>query len=147
MHRQIGAAESASIVSLPARSSMSTLNARLDPAFLEQQRNLLTALRRQLLAVRQGSVDEQAQADSAEAGQAREQEDDAQKLTRLELQSSLAAAGDDRLSNIERALQKIADGSYGLSERSGAPIPLERLKASPEALYTLDEQRLRDAAP
>ena len=126
---------------------MSTADARLEPGFLERQKHLLTALRQQLLAVRQGQVDEQRQSASAEAGQAREQEDDAQKLTRLELQSNLAAADDQRLSNIERALQKIADGTYGLSESSGAPIPMERLKASPESLYTLDEQRARDAAP
>jgi RNA polymerase-binding transcription factor DksA len=77
---------------------------------------------------------------------AREFEDDAQKLTTLELEGNLAAADDDRLSNIERALQKIADGTYGLSEGSGAPISVERLEASPEALYTLDEQKSRDVA-
>jgi DnaK suppressor protein len=125
---------------------MSESNARLEPGFLERQKQLLTALRQQLLAVRQSQVDEQLQAASAEAGQAREQEDDAQKLTRMELQSNLAAADDERLSNIERALQKIADGTYGLSESSGAAIPMERLHASPESLYTLDEQRSRDAA-
>ena len=78
--------------------------------------------------------------------QAREYEDDAQKLTTLELEGNLEAADDDRLSNIERALQKIADGTYGLSDASGAPIPIERLEAAPEALYTLAEQKSRDAA-
>jgi DnaK suppressor protein len=43
-------------------------------------------------------------------------------------------------------LQKIEDGTYGLSDASGAPIPVERLEAAPEALYTLAEQKSRDAA-
>jgi DnaK suppressor protein len=51
------------------------------------------------------------------------------------------------LSDIERALQKIEDGTYGLSDASGAPIPIARLEAIPEALYTLEEQKIRDAAP
>jgi DnaK suppressor protein len=49
------------------------------------------------------------------------------------------------LSNIRRALQKIDEGTYGLSDESGSPIPVERLEANPESLYTLDEQRSRDA--
>ena len=31
-------------------------------------------------------------------------------------------------------------GTYGLSERSGKPIPKERLIAVPEATLTLDEE-------
>jgi len=70
----------------------------------------------------------------------------AEAAATLELEGNLAAADDNRLSNIERALQKIADGTYGLSDGSGAPISLERLEASPEALYTLEEQKSRDVA-
>jgi DnaK suppressor protein len=54
------------------------------------------------------------------------------------------AHDDERLSNIERALQKIDEGTYGLSDASGKPIPAERLKAFPEALYTEAEQRQRE---
>ena len=72
-------------------------------------------------------------------------EDDAQKLTALELQGTLAQANDNRLGDIERALQKIADGTYGLSDASGTPIPIERLEAFPEARFTLEKQASRDA--
>ena len=117
----------------------------MDPAFLSRQKLRLAELRRQILQVRRGQESEQASAGAETADQAREYEDDAQKLTLLELEGNLAAADDNRLSNIERALQKIDDGTYGLSEASGAPIPIERLEASPEALYTLAEQKARDA--
>lgn len=33
-----------------------------------------------------------------------------------------------------------------MSEASGKPIPIERLEAVPEAPYTLEEQKTRDAA-
>jgi DnaK suppressor protein len=118
----------------------------LDPAFLGRQKRRLTELRQQILRVRRGEERAEASANADTRDQAREYEDDAQKLAALELEGNLEAADDDRLSNIERALQKIADGTYGLSDASGTPIPMERLEASPEALYTLAEQKSRDTA-
>ena len=119
---------------------------RLDKAFLARQKHRLTDLRQQILRVRRGEESAEASANADTRDQAREYEDDAQKLAALELEGNLEAADDDRLSNIERALQKIEDGTYGLSDASGAPIPMERLEAAPEALYTLAEQQSRDAA-
>jgi DnaK suppressor protein len=116
---------------------------RSDKTFLERQKRLLQGLRKQILADRKGH-DSESESANAENAQAREYEDDAQKLTALELQGSLAEADDARLSSIERALQKIDDGSYGLSDASGAPIPIERLEAYPDALYTLEEQASRE---
>jgi DnaK suppressor protein len=124
---------------------MTTPTSRLDPAFLGRQKRRLTELRQQILRVRRGEESAEASANADTRDQAREYEDDAQKLAALELEGNLEAADDDRLSNIERALQKIADGTYGLSDASGAPIPMERLEAAPEALYTLAEQKSRDA--
>jgi DnaK suppressor protein len=123
---------------------MTTPTSRLDPAFLGRQKRRLTELRQQILRVRRGEESAEASANADTRDQAREYED-AQKLAALELEGNLEAADDDRLSNIERALQKIADGTYGLSDASGAPIPMERLEAAPEALYTLAEQKSRDA--
>jgi DnaK suppressor protein len=125
---------------------MTPPTSRLDPAFLARQKRRLTDLRQKMLQVRRGEESAEASANLETRDQAREFEDDAQKLTTLELEGNLEAADDDRLSNIERALQKIVDGTYGLSDASGAPIPIERLEAAPEALYTLAEQETRDAA-
>jgi DnaK suppressor protein len=125
---------------------MTSQKSRLDPAFLERQKRRLTEVRKQILQVRRGQAGEEAGVNADASGQAREFEDDAQKLTTLELEGNLEAADDNRLSNIERALQKIVDGTYGLSDASGAPISIERLEASPESLYTLDEQKSRDPA-
>lgn len=39
----------------------------------------------------------------------------------------------EELKNIEDALQRIEDGTYGISEQSGKPIPKERLEVMPTA--------------
>jgi DnaK suppressor protein len=125
---------------------MTAPSSRVDKNFLARQKRRLTELRQQILEVRRGEESAESSANADTRAQAREYEDDAQKLAALELEGNLEAADDDRLSNIERALQKIEDGTYGLSDASGAPIPIERLEAAPEALYTLAEQKSRDAA-
>jgi DnaK suppressor protein len=117
---------------------------RLDPAFLEQQKHRLTKLRQEILSIRQGQQGEQNSVNAELSGQARDYEDDAQRLAALELEDNLVVHDDDRLSNIDRALRKLDEGTYGLSAASGEPIPLERLKAYPEALYTEEEQRERE---
>ena len=40
---------------------------------------------------------------------------------------------------LDRALQRVEDGSYGRSIRSGAPIPDERLEVDPAAELTVQE--------
>jgi DnaK suppressor protein len=44
-----------------------------------------------------------------------------------------------RLAAIDRAEQRLASGSFGLSILSGEPIPDERLEADPAAELTVDE--------
>jgi DnaK suppressor protein len=51
---------------------------------------------------------------------------------------------DRRIDEIERALQKIAEGTYGFSDASGDPIPKARLEATPEAIFTVEEQSRRE---
>jgi DnaK suppressor protein len=45
-----------------------------------------------------------------------------------------------RLDRIERAEERLAAGTYGLSTRSGDPIPDGRLEAEPLAELTVDEE-------
>jgi DnaK suppressor protein len=45
-----------------------------------------------------------------------------------------------RLERVQRALRKIEEGTYGLSDDSGEPIPRGRLEAVPEAVRTVEEQ-------
>jgi DnaK suppressor protein len=49
----------------------------------------------------------------------------------------------DQLAAVERAEQRVAAGTYGLSIESGQPIPDERLETIPTAELTADEERAR----
>jgi DnaK suppressor protein len=51
----------------------------------------------------------------------------------------------EQLAAVERAEQRLAAGTYGLSVRSGRPIPDERLEALPTAELTADEERAQSA--
>jgi DnaK suppressor protein len=112
----------------------------LDAAFIEKQRHYLTQLQRSLrTAVDASTAQEREVNDSTQQGD--EAEDDAQRLTALELEGNLIVRDIERLERVERALHKIADGTYGLSDVSGEAIPRERLEAVPEATCTLAEEK------
>lgn len=51
----------------------------------------------------------------------------------------------ERLDALDRAEQRLADGSYGQSVRSGDPIPDERLEADPAAELTVEEAAADEA--
>ncbi len=115
-----------------------------DDAFLDARRRQLLALRAELSATRQAQSAEEEEVKTQARNEAHEYEEDAQKLTTLELDGVLTARSDARLADVERALRKLEEGTYGLSEASGTAIPAERLVAKPEALYTVEEQAVRD---
>jgi DnaK suppressor protein len=69
--------------------------------------------------------------------------DAAQPLTAQGMDDALAEGFRDRIAAIDRALQRLANGTYGTSVQSGAPIPDERLDADPAAELTVEEARGR----
>ena len=69
--------------------------------------------------------------------------DAAQPLTAQGMDDALAEGFRDRIAAIDRALKRLDDGTYGLSVRSGAPIPADRLDADPAAELTVEEARER----
>ena len=124
---------------------MNTAKARLDAAFLEKQRQYLLRLRAELRASARTRETDETVIEAAAANSAREFEDEAQKLDALELDGNLVARETKRLEQVDRALEKIDNGTYGLSEVSGQPIPRERLEAAPEAVCTVEEEQQRES--
>jgi DnaK suppressor protein len=116
----------------------------IDAAFVEKQRQSLLRLRATLVAAASAAEADEADVKSQRAGAAMELEDDAQELDALERDGNLVVRDVARLERVDRALQKIEEGTYGLSDQSGEPIPRARLEAVPEALYTLSEERVRE---
>jgi DnaK suppressor protein len=56
----------------------------------------------------------------------------------------LARQARGTLIEVDRALAKLDAGTYGVSELSGHPIPIERLRAVPWARLTADEEERRN---
>ena len=80
-------------------------------------------------------------ADRVAANQSGDMFDSAEPLTTEGRDESVKAELTDRLAAIDRAEQRVEDGTYGLSVRSGQPIPDERLEADPTAELTVEEAR------
>jgi DnaK suppressor protein len=71
---------------------------------------------------------------------------DSEALYQDELDAGIAQSLEARLAAVERAEQRLAAGTYGLSTLSGAPIPDERLEAQPTAELTVEEEERRPRA-
>jgi DnaK suppressor protein len=112
----------------------------LDAQYIDQKRYQLTKLRDELRKAASVVEGEELNIKNESILQAREYEDDAQKLDMLEREGHLVARDVDRLTRVERALEKIQEGTYGISDVSGQRIPRDRLDVIPEAINTLSEQ-------
>jgi DnaK suppressor protein len=67
-----------------------------------------------------------------------------QSLFTREMDATVEQVTERRLASVERALEKIEEGTYGFSDESGEQIPKGRLEAAPEAIYTVEEQQRRE---
>ena len=113
---------------------------RLDAEYVEQKRRQLRKLFDELRIASNVAEVEEGIVKNESNLQAREYEDDAQKLDTLEREGNLVARDVGRLARVDRALEKIEEGTYGLSDVSGERIPRDRLDVMPEAINTLSEQ-------
>jgi DnaK suppressor protein len=80
---------------------------------------------------------------AAEDEQGADISDPAQPLTAQFENEAITANLRDRLAALNRAEQRLNDGTYGRSVRSGQPIPDERLEADPAAELTVEEASRR----
>src|SRR3712207_2522429 len=72
--------------------------------------------------------------------------DMSQSLFTREVDATVEEQVERRIQHVERALQKIEEGTYGFSDDSGEPIPRGRLEAVPEAICNVEaEQRPRES--
>ena len=68
-----------------------------------------------------------------------EVEEAAQRATERDRQLEIVARERALLAEVERALAKLAEGKYGLSESTGTPISYQRLLAVPWARQEIEE--------
>ena len=113
----------------------------LDREFIARQKQRLQDLKAELERVREGlQADERFRAEEEEDFTQHDSGDMSQSLFTREVDATVEQQVERRLKYVERALQKIVEGTYGLSDESGEPIPRGRLEAVPEAIRTVAEQ-------
>ena len=116
-------------------------NNHLDQEFIAQQKQRLQDLKVELERVRDGlEEDQRFRAEEEEDFTQHDSGDMSQSLFTREVDATVEQQVERRLENVDRALQKIDEGTYGLSDESGEPIPKGRLEAVPEAVRTVEEQ-------
>jgi DnaK suppressor protein len=113
----------------------------LDQRFVESQRERLLGLRDELVRIREGMTDDERDLAEAEGETTLDSGDLSQDMFTREMDASIGEQVERRLREVDRALQKVEEGTYGLSDDSGEPIPRGRLEAVPEALRTVEEQQ------
>ncbi len=120
-------------------------NNELDKEFVEKQRARLEELRAELVRMVEGlEEDQQYRAEEEEDFTEHDSGDRSQSLFTRELDAGVEETVERRLRTVERALQKIQEGTYGICEATGEPIPRARLEAVPEAIYTIEAQRRQE---
>jgi DnaK suppressor protein len=110
----------------------------LTPEILEELRS---ALVRERDSLRQslGQLGESERAlGASQADETGEQADVASDLVEEEIDLALESAARSKLAEVDAALQRIADGTYGICANCGKPIPIERLRAIPWTTLCLD---------
>lgn len=117
-------------------------NNELDQEFIERQRVRLEELRAELLRMIKGlEEDQRFRAEEEEDFTEHDSGDRSQSMFTREMDATVEQTLGRRLRNVNRALQKIEDGTYGICDDTGEPIPKGRLEAVPEAIYTLEAQQ------
>ena len=104
---------------------------------LEHFKKLLLAERERLLKEIDG-IAADTQALDASASEAEDRGDVAELDAQNAVDQRLLEDLKRQLEEVEHALKKIADGSYGICEKTGKPIPVERLEAYPAARTVAD---------
>jgi DnaK suppressor protein len=105
---------------------------------LEEQRAQLQSDDRALIA-------EQAPADLHLAHLSQHPADYGTELSDAEREDAVRGSVERQITQIEEALQRIEDGSYGTCVVCGKQIPDERLEARPEAIRCIEHQEEYEA--
>jgi DnaK suppressor protein len=113
----------------------------LDQQFVENQRERLVGLRDELVRIKEGMSAEEKDLGETEGETTLDSGDLSQDMFTREMDASIGEQVERRLREVDRALQKVEEGTYGLSDDSGKTIPRGRLEAVPEALRTVEEQQ------
>lgn len=128
---------------LPVDAVVAERSYVVEHRFVEEQKERLLALRREM-----SEKVEQVQ-DNVAQGLAPSDATDQEEVAVINNMRQIDMAGgdlfEDRIYEIDQALKRIEDGSYGTCDRCGGPINPERLEAKPWATFCITCQEALDA--
>jgi DnaK suppressor protein len=116
-------------------------NADLGEQFVAQQKERLEEIRGELVRIQRGMREDEQERSEEQGDTTLDSGDQSQRMFDREMDATIGGQSGRRLEDVERALEKIEEGTYGLSDESGDPIPKGRLQAAPEAIRTVEEQQ------
>jgi len=114
----------------------------LDQEFIDDQRQRLIDLRDELTRLRDGLDEDEVELEGGgDDFSETDSGDMSQSIFDREMDASVGEGIERRLGEVERALQKVEEGTYGICEDTGENIPRGRLEAVPEAIRTVEAQQ------
>ena len=116
-------------------------NNELDSQFIAQQKERLQEIRDELSRIQRGMEEDEQDRGESEGDTQADSGDISQSIFDREMDATIGEQVDRRLEDVQRALEKIEEGTYGFSDESGEAIPKGRLEAMPEAIRTVGEQQ------
>jgi DnaK suppressor protein len=117
-------------------------NDTLDQEFIDNQRQRLIDLRDELTRLRDGLDEDEVELEGGgDDFSETDSGDMSQSIFDREMDASVGEGIERRLGEVERALQEVEEGSYGICEDTGEEIPRGRLEAVPEAIRTVEAQQ------
>ena len=117
----------------------------LDKEFVEKQRQRLHELRAELSRMVEGLEEDQQDRAVSEGDMTENDSGDmSQSLFTREMDATVEQTIEKRLQSVQRALQKVDEGTYGFCDDTGEQIPWGRLEVVPEAIYTVEAQQRRE---
>lgn len=108
---------------------------------LEQLKARLNEMRDELTKVLKGSAEEVRRPDESK-GYSQHQADEGTDDFDRTISLNLTTREYEMLQNIDRALERMKEGTYGICEVTGKEIPLPRLEAIPYATTTREAQEM-----
>ncbi|MDQ3509375.1 MAG: TraR/DksA C4-type zinc finger protein [Actinomycetota bacterium] len=115
----------------------------LDKEFIESQKARLEELKGELKRMIEGLEEDEEDRGEEEGDSQFDSGDMSQAQFTREMDATVGERSEKRLEDVERALEKIEDGTYGICDDTGEEIPKGRLEAMPEAVVTVEAQERR----
>lgn len=115
----------------------------LDKEFIDSQKSRLEELKGELKRMIEGLEEDEEDRGEEEGDSQFDSGDMSQSQFTREMDATVGERTERRLEEVERALVKIEEGTYGICDDTGEEIPKGRLEAMPEAVVTVEAQQAR----